>query len=135
MPDVSLCGVVGFVGPHISGALVLAATPEPLASSNPTSASSRDWIGELSNQLFGRIRNRLLRRGLELVGAPPTIVRGKHIEALTSNKECRPIVLRGPDGGKVCIWIDCVPKDGLPVALSTSEDDRDVAAEGSVLLF
>jgi len=135
MPDVSLCGVVGFVGEQVSGALVLAATPEALACSNPTTASSRDWMGELSNQLFGRIRNRLLRRGLELIGTPPTVVRGQHLEALTSSRECRPIVLRSPSGGKVCVWMNCVPKDGLPISLSISDADRDVASEGSVLLF
>jgi hypothetical protein len=135
MPAASLCGVVGFVGRQLSGAMLLAVTPEPLASSNPTTTSSRDWIAELANQLFGRIRNRLLQRGLDLAGTPPVVVRGDGIEALTANTDCRPIVLRGPAGGKVCVWVDCVPKDGLPVSLAETDAERDVVPEGSVMFF
>jgi len=135
MSDASLCGLVGFIGREISGSVLLAATPEPLAWSNPTDASSRDWIGELANQLFGRVRNRLLRRGLELRGTPPLVVRADVLETLTACSDCRPIVLRAPAGGKVCIWIDCVPKDGLPVPLAEVGPDCEIAVEGSVLFF
>lgn len=135
MPELCLCGVVGFVGRQMSGTMVLAATPEPLIWSNPTSASSQEWIAELSNQLFGRIRNRLLRRGLELIGTPPEVMRGERLEALTERKRCRPVVLRGAADGKVCVWLDRALEDGLPIPLIEVEPASPTVAEGTILLF
>jgi hypothetical protein len=135
MSNTALCGVVGFVGKKVSGTLLLAATAGPVSASNPSSATARDWMAELSNQLFGRIKNRLLRKGLELIGAPPAVIQGGHLEALTDRKECRPIVLRGPTGGKVCIWLDYAMEADLPVTLEDVDPADEIPLEGSVLLF
>ena len=134
--DLELCGIVGFVGREISGTLLLAATPEPLKSSNRVAARQRDWMAELSNQLFGRIKNRLLRRGLQLIGAPPAVIGGDHLVAFTGRSQCQPIVLRSPTGGRVCVWMDYTVNTDLPFALSDGDaENAPVPHEGDVLLF
>jgi hypothetical protein len=133
--DLALCGIVGFVGRQISGTLLLAATAEPLASSNNVAARQRDWMAELSNQLFGRIKNRLLRRGLQLIGAPPAVIGGDHLVAFTGRSECQPIVLRSRSGGRVCVWMDYTVNDELPFPLSDGDDNARIPKEGEVLLF
>jgi hypothetical protein len=133
--DLELCGIVGFVGREISGTMLVAATAEPLATSNRVAARQRDWMAELANQLFGRLKNRLLRRGLHLLGAPPAVIGGDHLVALTDRSECQPIVLRSPGGGHVCVWLDYAMRDELPFALSDLEPDARIPNEGEVLLF
>ena len=133
--DIDLCGIVGFVGREISGTMLLAATREPLAASNQVAVRQRDWMAELANQLFGRIKNRLLRRGLHLLGAPPAVIGGDHLVALTGRSECQPIVLRSPGGGRVCVWLDYVIRDDLPFALSDGEPGARIPNEGEILLF
>jgi hypothetical protein len=133
--DIELCGIVGFVGREISGTMLLAATLEPLASSNRVAARQRDWMAELANQLFGRIKNRLLRRGLHLLGAPPAVIGGDHLVALTGRSECQPIVLRSPGGGRVCVWLDYAVRNDLPFTLSDAEPGTRIPNEGEVLLF
>jgi hypothetical protein len=133
--DLELCGIVGFVGREISGTLLLAATPEPLATSNRVAARKRDWMAELSNQLFGRIKNRLLRRGLQLIGTPPAVIGGDHLVAFTGRSQCQPIVLRSPGGGRVCVWMDYTRNNELPFALTDGEEGARIPHEGEVLLF
>lgn len=135
IPDIELCGIVGFVGREISGTLLIAATHEPLESSNLVGARPRGWMAELSNQLFGRIKNRLLRRGLELIGVPPAVIAGDHLVSYTGRSQCQPIVLRSPGGGRVCVWVDyLVNNTELPFALPDVEESR-IPNEGEVLLF
>src|SRR5437868_10143659 len=77
--NIELCGVVGFVGREITGTVLLAVTAEPLNATNRFAVRGRDWMAELTNQLFGRIKNRLLRRGLQLAGTPPVVIGGEHL--------------------------------------------------------
>ncbi len=135
IPDIELCGIVGFLGREISGTLLIAATHEPLTTSNRMHVRPRDWMSELSNQLFGRIKNRMLRRGLELLGAPPAVIGGDHLVAFTGRSQCQPIVLRSPDGGRVCVWVDYVVNDHLPFALPDAAVKERIPHEGEVLLF
>src|SRR4030095_1236237 len=66
--ELALCGVMGFGGKQMRGALVLATTREPLERTNPGGLTSqRDWICELANQLMGRVKNRLLAVGVEIL--------------------------------------------------------------------
>src|SRR6476661_1047717 len=58
------CGVVGFVGRELRGTCLLLTDEAPLTASRPASGSLRDWVGELANQLVGRLKSKCLSRGL-----------------------------------------------------------------------
>jgi CheY-specific phosphatase CheX len=131
-PELTLVSVIGFAGREVSGSLVLGATAEPLESSKPDAASARDWIAELANQLLGRIKNKVLRCGIEFYAMPPAVVSGSHLAPVTSKEDFRPWVFATP-GGIVCLWIE------LTTAPELHPDSRliesDIPAEGDVLLF
>jgi CheY-specific phosphatase CheX len=133
--NIELCGVVGFLGRQISGTVLLAVTAEPLNSTNQFAVRGRDWMAELTNQLFGRIKNRLLRRGLQLAGTPPVVIGGEHLVTFTGRSSCQPIVLRTESGGRVCIWIDYAMQNALPLELSDGEPGVRVPNEGEILFF
>ena len=100
-----LCGIIGFTSKHLRGALVLATTREPLERTNPASASHRDWICELSNQLLGRIKNQLLGKGIEIFPSTPIALRGDHLSPVLQQRLV--VELFTMDGGVVCVWMDC----------------------------
>ena len=78
--QLAVCGVMGFGGKLMRGALVLAATSEPLELTNPEShGSQRDWICELANQLMGRVKNRLVTLGVEILLATPAGLSGENL--------------------------------------------------------
>lgn len=132
--DLVLCGVMGFGGKQMRGALVLASTKEPLERTHPGSFSAqRDWLCELANQLMGRVKNRLLSLGVEILLATPAGLRGDNL--------CpSPARLRSPQvfaaaHGFMCVWMDCELNDGFELPATLSGDAEPAVREGETLLF
>jgi hypothetical protein len=132
-PDaLAVCGVMGFGGKQMRGALVMAATLEPLETTNPGGLTSqRDWVCELANQLMGRIKNRLLALDVEILLATPAGLSGDNLS---------PGKLRAPQvfaagSGFVCVWIDCEMADGFELPTSPPLAVEAALAEGETLLF
>jgi CheY-specific phosphatase CheX len=81
------CAIIGFSGPTIMGNLLLAATHDLLDASHPSKAMGipvgeedyADWIGEISNQVIGRLKNALLKYGVNATLTVPTVIKGEHI--------------------------------------------------------
>lgn len=125
------CGVVGFSGEHMRGTLLLATSSEPLGRTSPaTDASLREWIAELSNQLLGRIKNRLLPCGVVLFLSTPVVLRGEHI-APFSGSELKPLLFACP-GGTVCVWLDSELSARIDLAQHSQDEGL---SEGSSMLF
>lgn len=130
--DLLFCGVVGFSGEEMRGTLLLATSREPLGRTSPTTdASLREWIAELSNQLLGRIKNRLISRGVTLHLSTPVVLRGTHISPVTTD-ELRPYLF-SCDGGFVCVWMDAEVLPG--VDLSQTVETEGLITEGTSTLF
>jgi hypothetical protein len=123
-------GRVAFIGDGIEGAIVLGASSGPLGRCRPDVAAPDDWIAELTNQLMGRIKNQMLRAGIQLQQALPAVLSGGALRTLSS--DLRPWILVAADGVVgVGIKID-VPAPILPDA---SLLNWDVPPEGELLLF
>jgi hypothetical protein len=132
MPELTLLSIIGFSGRGICGSLVLGATPEPLQRSNPSQSTDRDWIAELANQLLGRIKNRVMRSGIEFYAMPPSVVSGHHLAPVTSEPDFRPWLF-ATRGGIVCLWIEVSAEPELE--LNQTLLTADIPNEGDVLLF
>ena len=128
----TLLSVIGFAGKQIAGTLVLGATREPLKRSKPSLASDRDWIAELANQLLGRIKNKILRKGIVFYAMPPAVVSGDHLAPVVSGADFRPCVFTTP-GGLVCLWIELHLAGDLQP--DPPADEEPIADEGDLLLF
>lgn len=128
------CGVMGFGGRELRGALVLAATREPLEHTNPGAATLQgDWMCELANQLMGRVKNRLLTLGVEIHLATPAGLSGENLAP-------SPAMLRSPQvfaaaNGFVCVWIDCEMAEGFELPTAISPEAEAPMLEGDALLF
>ena len=91
-PDFLVCSVIGFTGRDLRGTLILALTEDLSGLSNPVAGidrgnspnpmAQRDWVGELSNQLLGRIKLDLLRWGIEISLNLPALLLGRHLAPL-----------------------------------------------------
>lgn len=127
------CGVLGFSGDLIRGTLMLATSEKPLGRTHPSGAESlRSWIAELSNQLLGRIKSRLLRHGVTLHLALPVVIRGKHLARIPS-AELKPHAFIC-EGGLVCVWFDAELSPQLD--LTRLDEDAEVPlGEGTGVLF
>jgi hypothetical protein len=112
------CGVIGYCGRGIRGSLALAGSGEVLGASNPVAGEpSRDWAGELANQLMGHVKSRLLAYDVEVYLSTPTVLRGEHL-TIHSHSDAPPRLFTGAAGrgGLVGVWIDVETSPALKVA-------------------
>jgi hypothetical protein len=75
-----LLSFIDFVGPRVSGTLLLCQDPTDLGGTHPRGAGGLgeadvlDWANERVNQLAGRVANRLNPRGISIqIGLPATV--------------------------------------------------------------
>jgi hypothetical protein len=129
--EVSLTGVIGFTGPGIWGMCLLAADREPLRASNPSEGSLRDWMAELSNQLAGRLKHKLIERGAVVYITTPIVLRGARIEPMP-RRHMTPRYFTG-GGGSLSLWVEV---DTAPdFKLDKKALAEEAADEGDALLF
>lgn len=80
-----MIALVPFEGGVIEGKLLLAASPEALVATLPfepdgvpTREVLLDWARELSNQILGRVKERLVRRGTDMAVGVPVAFSGEN---------------------------------------------------------
>jgi CheY-specific phosphatase CheX len=130
-----LAGVVTMTAPKASGSLTLSwADPVFSLFTPPIAASSlgaRDLLRELTNQLAGRVKNRLLNFTLMLTIGVPTVLSGQALERQRPNRETEVVYLFRTLRGEIVITLD-LAIDGD--ALNYSNTNR-VAKEGDFIAF
>lgn len=128
--ELMLCGILGFAGAELRGAIVIAGGETPFVRTNPIAGlSHRAWCSELTNQLVGRIKNDLIARGVEIHLSLPVVLGGSHIAPLP-RRELPPLAYRSGDD-VLCIWMELEHDPDLVLG----EPVHTVADEGSALLF
>ena len=134
IPDSSreLCGILGFTGGQVCGSVVVSATPEAIASSNPIGdGPTRGWVAELTNQIVGRFKNTLLRCGVDLVMSIPVVLTASHLSPLPQAVLAPSRLAVG--SGFLTLWLEIEVDPDL--VLGEPSADLWIAAEGETLLF
>jgi CheY-specific phosphatase CheX len=127
-----LCGILGFTGDRLCGSVVLSATEDAIACSNPIGdGATRGWVAELTNQLVGRFKNELFRRGVEVAMSIPVVLTATQLTPLPQTHLDPTRLVVGT--GSVTIWLEIEAEAGLE--LSEPSADTAMAAEGEAMLF
>lgn len=138
----SIAATVGFTSAEVRGAvvtmtsakLIAAAWPRELRSSAPGERDISDWAGELTNQLVGRLKNRLAASGLVLVQSTPTVIVGRHLDkAAATGTLARRYVFQGAEGVLV-VCLDIVTDGHFDLHLARQGGSLS-APEGHLELF
>jgi CheY-specific phosphatase CheX len=133
-PDIT--AIIGFAGPRMAGSLAFCTSHECLKNLARlgNTEMGEDWLGELSNQLLGRVKRRLAPHGAVFALSTPVVISGDRLK-----------VSAGPQGGpafgarlesnlgRVEIWLDAEFRDGF--SLSDQPKDDGTLVEGEALLF
>jgi len=128
----ALSAVIGFSGPGIRGTCILAASESPIKMSNPIGGSPRVWIAELSNQLVGRIKNKLLAHGAEVYVTTPVVLRAELLAPLDGGSKLPPRAFAS-EGGNVFVWIELETEPTLVLSLTPRPEAA--VEEGDALMF
>ncbi|HET9955843.1 MAG TPA: chemotaxis protein CheX [Polyangiaceae bacterium] len=134
VPDgVSFCSVVGFSGQKLRGSIIMSSSgraANELSSHIP--GPIRDVIGEIANQLGGRLKNKFLLYGVDLYMTLPVVLRGEHFAPMP-RIELRPIGF-SIGSGSMWVWVDTECFDGFEMAVRPNPAEAPMA-EGEALLF
>lgn len=129
--EVELGSLIGFVGSNARGNILISASEGVLEATSP-GTSHRDWIGELSNQLLGRIKNKLIPYGLNLEVAPPVVVSGSvRISGMRSTVRAYHFT---SEAGTASAWLRIQLDDGVELVLDENPENQP-SAEGDMMLF
>jgi CheY-specific phosphatase CheX len=131
---------IGFAGPAFRGALVLISTRRLVQFALPREIHDResdehvaDWMGELANQLLGRVKNKLHGYGVSFAMGTPTVMLGMDL----SRKDKHPGVRRQfafrHAGDSLSVCLDAIASPNL--TLLPDEPATSGIAEGEVALF
>jgi hypothetical protein len=126
--------VLGFSARALKGQLWLGCSQDLLLASNPSpQVSVREWIGELTNQLLGRIKGQWLLHGVEIqVSTPLSFADAALAEGQT--RTLPGITARGAAGKVARVWLDL--QFGRGFQMSDQPDPaRAGARESDSLLF
>ncbi len=127
--EVMFSGVMGFVGDSVRGTCLLAAPQGTVEAAAPRNAGARDWVGELANQLVGRLKAKLMARGATIALSTPVVLRGVKLSPLPRT-DVEPVVFESTSG-KVLVWLEVEIDDGFQLG----EERALKASEGELLVF
>jgi hypothetical protein len=132
--------VIGFSGNDMRGVIGLGMSGPTLGqlagfrAIPNVDAPMEDWLGEASNQLLGRLKNKLLGYGTIVSIALPMTLRGVRLQFISTR--AMGVWTYGFDSkaGQICVWLDVRVKDGFVLTPSNDADMQGVP-EGELMLF
>ena len=137
----SVVAILGYTGQVMQGALVLHATRSAVAELVPAEMREmaqgcddllRDQLGELANQLLGRVKNSMLGMGVVLSMSTPTTAVGRDIRFGSSSGDVSPEYAISWAGGSLLVRLDATISDD-PVFVT--EDVSSGLSEGELTMF
>jgi CheY-specific phosphatase CheX len=120
--DFSCAAAVGFTGSTMRGSLLIAVPSEISRRTCPLpSHAYRAWVAELSNQLLGRIKSKLLSYGVELHVTIPVVIPARLLTPCSSPD----LVAHRftSEAGDVLVWFDYEAVAGLTLVKVTDLQD------------
>lgn len=136
---------IGFGGSQLRGTLTIMAPqtlwlrtyPIPWApGAEPSQNDILDWCGEVVNQVLGRIKNQLMRHGVELQVSTPKAMHASHLTISKSAQQSVCMLRSGVGKGAVVgVWFDAAVDQPGPLFSTPGAAEPEPAGEGDLLLF
>jgi hypothetical protein len=137
LPTPEIGGMISFVGRGFTGTLTVAVSPAVFAliKQDPTRPySGRDWVREMTNQLLGRIKSRLLQFRVTLQAGLPTVMGSDALERQRARDGLFAAYTFRTLRGDVLITLSGDIDPSIFVYTGTTPGAA-VATEGDVILF
>lgn len=133
-PKAEVAGIIRFEGPAISGCLMLSVPGdvyELMKQRHPHNATHAEWIYELTNQVMGRIKNRLLQFQVKLRTQVPFVLSGEALDRHRRRPVTEVVYRFGTLRGEITVTVDA----SLTQAVLQYSNAPLVLTDADVLLF
>lgn len=135
-----LASMVGFLGSDLKGSITVRAPISFFSGTFPTSKKEAlslrevsDWAGEISNQLLGRMKNKLLPYGASFSVSTPATVYGNFLKEAEPRERSLRLVFPWHDD-EICVSFDVEFEPGFRL-LDEPQNERIPCESGDALLF
>lgn len=142
LTEASTAAVIGFTSASVGGSLVVNLETSMAIATRPIELGPistddmdaiQDWTGELSNQLLGRTKNKLVRFGELLALSTPVSLSARELQWKSGKATHTFHVFYESEYGRLLVIVAMSISDDM-IMHPQSEDD-DAAAEGDLVLF
>jgi CheY-specific phosphatase CheX len=134
LPDIA--AIIGFAGDSVAGSLALGTSHECLTTLAKLSNTQmyQDWLGELSNQLLGRVKRKLSCHGASFDLGTPIVVMGERLRLTRSTARCSALSSNlDSQNGHVVVWFEFEFRNDFELSEQPEADGS--LTEGEALLF
>jgi hypothetical protein len=139
--DHTFATAIGFTNPVLPGILAMTMDRELLVQSRPTELQGQapsekdldDWVGELCNQLLGRIKTQLLQHEIALKSSIPSTVRGRWLRRALMGASISRKMSFVKSASSVCVYFDA--KTPKSLELKSRPLASSGVVEGQLTLF
>ncbi|MEL6349881.1 MAG: chemotaxis protein CheX [Myxococcota bacterium] len=135
-PEHGAIAILGFNSDRLRGAIGLAMDHAALIHSTLQvglfEEDCYDWLGELSNQLLGRLKSRLFQFEVNLHMASPVVLRGLRFQFGDQESETFLRQSYRCGGGAMSVWLDITAQPGLILVPVNNPDPAD-ATDGALV--
>lgn len=130
--EASMTSIVGLSSPDVSASVAIITSDESIASlSQGLDVCPADWLGELGNQLGGRLKNKMNCYGLSPNLSTPTTVRGRFLHVTSTADSSFEVTIRFKGGVAIAqLTLDIDPELELVESFEGC-----TLSEGSLELF
>jgi CheY-specific phosphatase CheX len=130
-------GVIGYVGHHVRGALVLLTTRSAIERWHTAIGGLEkndvcDTLGEFANMLLGYLKGRLLKEGFPILLSTPTTASAGELHMPPATSPSASVSLEG-DGWRLDVRLDATFEEGF--ALKNAAERTTAAAAGDAVFF
>ncbi len=133
---IELVATLGFASDGVAGAIALCTSTRCAEYLVKTIAgkNGHDWLGELANQLLGRLKRRCANHGVTFAMGVPVLFKGERIAMARNLDLSRSIqlVFQTPEGSLEA-WLDF--KSAASIEFLAEPMQNNAPSEGEILLF
>lgn len=139
--QIGYASVLGYSGELMKGSLVISCQKTLLEKTHPNIAMEMpvgeaevlDWVGELANQMLGRLKNKIANIGVKFSMSTPTTVCGRSMQVtIPKDGVALKQIYKGPHGDLTVHLLTVIDSS---VNFDEANTNTQVAAEGGSILF
>ncbi len=134
-PGHEVVSVIGYAADEVRGGLALGISKALAERTMPTADTPLyDWVGELANQILGRVRNKMLAYKVDLQIATPVVLHGLGVQVAPPGEGLAKDVVCYRSGDDILqVLLEARFEEGFEMPEQAEEDG--VVDEGEMLLF
>jgi CheY-specific phosphatase CheX len=136
LASVELVSIIGFSSDMVSGSLLLALPNSAVERTLPAPDSNlADWVGELANQLLGRLKNQLLDYHVVVNMSLPVVVSGGQLSLPTKTRPLTRYYSFASDWETFFVRLEVEVSPALELVREAGPSSQRGMDEGELMLF